>query len=54
MPFVTKKGELSIDVEKEEDLKVLSPCLWMLPEYNSLKDSEVRYRKKHLDLITNQ
>jgi lysyl-tRNA synthetase class 2 len=25
----------------------------MLPEYNSLKDNELRYRKKHLDLITN-
>ncbi len=33
---------------------MLSPCLWMLPEYNSLKDNELRYRKKHLDLITNQ
>ena len=53
IPFVTKKGALSLDDEREEDIKVLSPCLWMLPEYGSLKDNEVRYRKKHLDLITN-
>jgi lysyl-tRNA synthetase class II len=26
----------------------------MLPEYESLKDSELRYRNKHIDLITNQ
>ena len=25
----------------------------MLPEYNTLKDNEIRYRMKHLDLLTN-
>jgi lysyl-tRNA synthetase class 2 len=51
--FVTKKGELSLLLEKPEDVWVVSPCMWMLPEYSSLKDNEVRYRNKHLDLITN-
>ena len=32
---------------------MVSPCLWMLPEYESLKDHEIRYRNKHVDLITN-
>ena len=51
--FITKKGELSLLIEHQNDIEILSPCYWMLPEYNSLKDSELRFRNKHLDLITN-
>lgn len=49
-PFVTQKGEMSV---KAEDVVLLAPCLRMLPEYEKLKDVEVRYRKRHLDMITN-
>ena len=52
-PFVTKKGELSLLPSSVQDIWIVSPCLWMLPEYNSLKDGEIRYRNKHLDLLTN-
>jgi lysyl-tRNA synthetase class 2 len=33
---------------------LLAPCLWMLPEYENLKDPEARFRNKPLDLITNK
>lgn len=52
-PFITKKGELSLLLHDQQDIWVVSPCLWMLPEYGTLKDNEVRYRNKHIDLITN-
>lgn len=52
-PFLTKKGELSLLLDHKDDIWVVSPCLWMLPEYDSLKDLEIRYRNKHVDLITN-
>jgi lysyl-tRNA synthetase, class II len=51
--FVTKKGELSLLAQHAQDVWVVSPCLWMLPEYNKLQDLELRYRNKHLDLLTN-
>jgi lysyl-tRNA synthetase, class II len=47
----SKKGELSI-FPKETVL--LAPCLHMLPTARSgLKDMEVRYRQRYLDLIIN-
>ena len=49
--FVTKKGELSLNAL---EMEIISPCLWMLPEHESLKDPESRYRKKYLDLFTNK
>ena len=50
-PAKTKKGELSIVPKK---MIVLSPCLHMLPHLHfGLKDQEMRYRKRYLDLIMN-
>ena len=37
--FVTKKGELSLLVGDPNHIWVVSPCLWMLPEYDTLRDS---------------
>jgi lysyl-tRNA synthetase class II len=37
-PFVTKKGELSINCPGVDNMTLLAPCLWMLPEYENLKD----------------
>jgi len=49
--FKTKKGELSIWVEKFE---VLSKALRPLPsEWFGLKDVEIRYRQRYLDLLMN-
>ena len=53
LPFVTKKGELSVNCSAHSDIVILSPCMWMLPEYEALKDQETRYRNKCLDLISN-
>jgi len=50
-PGKTKKGELSI---MPTELKLLSPCLHMLPHLHfGLKDKETRYRQRYLDLILN-
>lgn len=47
----TKKGELSII---PSDMKILAPCLHMLPKAQSgLKDKETRFRQRYLDLIMN-
>lgn len=50
--FRTKKGEISVEVKEFEllakNLKPL-PAMW-----HGLKDIEVRYRKRYLDLIMNQ
>ena len=49
--FVTQKGEKSVRVEK---LKVLSKSLMSLPEkWHGLKDVEIRYRQRYVDLIAN-
>lgn len=51
-PGRTKTGELSIS---PGEVKLLSPCLHMLPEAHvGLKDAETRFRKRYLDLIMNQ
>jgi len=50
--FKTKKGEVSV---KAKELTVLSKALRHLPEkWHGLKDTEARYRKRHLDLIMNK
>jgi len=50
----SQKGELSL---KPTKLKLLSPCLHVLPKANLqkevLKDQEIRYRQRYLDLICN-
>lgn len=49
--FKTKTGELSVKVT---DLEVLSKSLYPLPEkYHGLKDVELRYRQRYVDLIMN-
>ncbi len=49
--FKTKTGEITILVE---DLAILCKALRPLPEkWHGLKDVEVRYRKRYLDLIAN-
>ncbi len=50
--FRTKKGEMSIWVESFE---LLAKSLRPLPEkWHGLKDVEVRYRQRYLDLISNR
>lgn len=49
--FTTKKGEISIKVEK---LTLLSKSLQPLPEkFHGLKDQDLRYRQRYVDLIVN-
>eukprot|EP00123_Amoebidium_parasiticum_P011875 comp20956_c1_seq1/m.28036 comp20956_c1_seq1/g.28036 ORF comp20956_c1_seq1/g.28036 comp20956_c1_seq1/m.28036 type:complete len:592 (-) comp20956_c1_seq1:83-1858(-) len=48
-PSKTKRGELSI---QPISFTLLSPCLHMLPHLHfGLKDQELRYRQRYLDLI---
>ncbi len=50
--FRTKKGEISIWVKK---LDLLAKSLRPLPEkWHGLKDVEIRYRQRYLDLLINQ
>ena len=50
-PGKSKKGELSIF---PSSLTLLSPCLHMLPtSHTGLKNQELRYRQRYLDLILN-
>ncbi|CDI75205.1 lysyl-tRNA synthetase, putative [Eimeria praecox] len=49
-PGKSKRGELSIF---PHEMRLLSPCLHMLPERNSLKDLDTRYRHRFIDLIVN-
>jgi lysyl-tRNA synthetase class 2 len=50
--FKTKTGELSV---KAQSVVVLSKSLLPLPEkYHGLKDVELRYRQRYVDLIMNQ
>ena len=49
--FRTHKGEISVRVEK---LTLLSKSLQILPEkFHGLKDTDIRYRQRYLDLIVN-
>lgn len=49
--FKTKTGETTIKVR---DLEVLSKSLYPLPDkYHGLKDVELRYRQRYVDLIVN-
>ncbi|WP_019639990.1 lysine--tRNA ligase [Paenibacillus fonticola] len=49
--FKTKTGETTIKVA---DLEVLSKSLYPLPDkYHGLKDVELRYRQRYVDLIVN-
>lgn len=49
--FMTKKGEISI---KAKEVTLLSKSLQILPEkYHGLKDQDLRYRQRYVDLIVN-
>ncbi len=49
--FVTHRGEISVSVS---ELTLLSKSLSVLPEkWHGLKDNDLRYRKRYLDLICN-
>jgi lysyl-tRNA synthetase class 2 len=49
--FRTRRGEVSVEVE---DFRLLAKSLQPLPEkWHGLKDVELRYRQRHLDLISN-
>jgi len=51
VPFVTKTGEISIQVQ---ELTLLAKCLKPLPEkFHGLTDTDIRYRQRYLDLIVN-
>lgn len=50
-PGKSKSGELSLF---PTEMQVLTPCLHMLPTgYSGLKNQEVRFRQRYLDLIMN-
>ena len=49
--FKTRRGELTVKIE---DFDLLSKSLRSLPEkFHGLKDVEIRYRQRYLDLIVN-
>ncbi len=49
--FKTQKGEISV---RAKSIKLLSKSLQILPEkFHGLKDHELRYRQRYLDLIVN-
>lgn len=49
--FKTKKGEVSI---RGREIKLLSKSLQILPDkYHGLKDPDLRYRQRYVDLIVN-
>ena len=49
--FVTQKGEISV---KAHEVSLLSKSLKVLPEkFHGLKDQEIRYRQRYMDLIVN-
>ena len=50
-PFVTQTGELTLHCKKFE---IVSKSIMPLPEkFNGLKDQEIRYRQRYLDMIMN-
>jgi len=49
-PNRSKSGELSITPTA---VKLLSPCLRVMPARDGLKDQEMRYRQRYVDLIAN-
>lgn len=51
-PFTTKRGEKSLLVK---NIRLIAKALLPLPEkWHGLSDVEIRYRKRYLDLISNQ
>ncbi len=49
------KGELYVNVERAEDLVILTKALRPLPDkFHGLADQETKYRQRYVDLIINQ
>ena len=52
IPGRTDMGELSV---LPKQITLLAPCLWPIPrEWHELKDPDVKYRKRYLDLLISQ
>ena len=50
-PFVTQTGEITLHCK---EMKIVSKAISLLPEkFNGLKDHELRYRHRYLDMIMN-
>lgn len=50
-PFRTKRGEISL---KASHIRLVSKSLQILPEkWHGLKDTDIRYRQRYVDLIVN-
>lgn len=50
--FMTQKGEITIEVQ---EMTLLSKSLQVLPDkWGGLKDTDLRYRQRYVDLIMNQ
>ncbi len=48
----TKRGELTINAE---EITMLTKSLLPMPEkWNGISDVEIRYRKRHLDILSNE
>ncbi|EDO05860.1 putative lysyl-tRNA synthetase [Babesia bovis T2Bo] len=50
-PGRSKRGELSIFLR---EVRLLTPCLHMLPDKSGLKDPDTRFRQRYLDMIMNE
>lgn len=50
-PSRTKRGDLTVVAE---ELKLLAPCYHDLPSFNNFRDRELRYRKRHVDMLVNR
>lgn len=50
-PKKSNRGELSM---APAAIRLLAPCLEPLPHYHGLRDQELRYRKRYLELISNR
>jgi lysyl-tRNA synthetase class 2 len=52
IPFRTKRGELSVKID---EFRIISKAIRPLPEkWHGLKDTEIRYRQRYLDLLSNE
>lgn len=49
-PGKSQRGELSIF---PKEIKLLATCMHMLPKGTGLKDQEIRYRQRYLDMLIN-
>jgi lysyl-tRNA synthetase class 2 len=48
--FITQRGEISV---RSQNIKLLSKSIQILPKVHGLKDMDLRYRQRYVDLIVN-